>query len=229
MARHPYLTPPMKPPTLLFLLIIFLALIPSVCPAQTMGGAPSASQYPTRDEQTILSLHSDWLFDRKVFGDHSPSADLAYKKLVTKLEHYERENCKEQMNGNWKFQELGDEINISWNDQHKVFVGKLTRIVIFQKEWVSIGHILFKVYFTKNWAQGVTTAPMTLNDLRKSKNCWRRPLEGPEYSFKRQGNQIVPTTQTITIHPTSRSSMIYQTGKKNYTLILLNPEYVPWE
>lgn len=218
MDRHPCRTLLMKPPTLLFLLIVFLALIPSACPAQTKGGVPSASQYPTREEETIISQYNFWLSAKKQYGENSPAAQKIMRDLGDKLDLYERDGCKDYYGGKWKFRETGDEIDISFDDQYRLFNGRVTGIVSFDKNWVKIGYNLFWANFTKGW--GISLFDIeTLEKLRKRRDCTHRPIEGLEYSFKRQGNQMVSTTSPITIQPETRSMMIYQTGKKNYTLI----------
>lgn len=97
------------------------------------------------------------------------------------LEHYMRDGCKKALAGIWRWHTWGDIVTITYDEQYKVFLGKVTRPVEMD---LPPGHLLFKVYFPQNALQLILLPDnMDINWLRQQKQCKRWGFLGTEFSF----------------------------------------------
>jgi hypothetical protein len=104
---------------------------------------------------------------------------------LKEIEHYMRDGCKKALAGAWLRDTKGDIITITYLEEYKGFVGKVTTPV---KLAYNPGHLLFKVYFAPvelgMQGQGIQLPKnLDINWLREQKQCKRWAFKGTEFSF----------------------------------------------
>ena len=210
------------------LFILMAALLPLAVPCSALS-SDLASQYPTREEEYILMLnHQLGSYEQALGATYLSDANArkVMNEQTTSLTRYARSACKKKMAGDWYFFGLNDAVNIDYDDKNMVFIGRVTRVVKFDKNWVKPGYVLFKVYFPKDYVYPPMTKllsllKMDLAYLRANyrDKCKFTAYSGTEYSFKFQGNKMVPASSPISISIKGEDDLLYQLGSENYSLI----------
>ena len=176
--------------------LIMLSMAPvAIAQSQVQPQSPLTLQ-----EERIINMHK-----RMVLYNRPP------KELVDafsqEIAHYMRDGCKEALAGDWRWDPWNDVITITYNEQYKVFLGKVTRPVRMDYE---PEYLLFKVYFptdqlrsyilnnmnmtparsndwlTQFWGRYLINDNIDVEWLRQKKQCRGWVFIGKEYSF----NQI---------------------------------------
>lgn len=156
--------------SILFLTGLILLAMTSVVTAQT----PLPQGPATAQEVRILDKHFA-LMSMKNY-DHGATTDF-----FKELEHYMRDGCKKTLTGSWWiWQSWGDVVVITYDEQYKVFLGKVSRPV---KMDVQPNHVLFKVYFPQDNRGFQLPSNIDIHWLRRQQLCRDWAFKGTEYSF----------------------------------------------
>jgi len=167
---------------------------------------------PTAQEVRILNKH--YALKSMKNYDHGASVDF-----FQELEHYMRDGCKKKLTGSWWiWQPWGDVVVISYDENHKVFLGKVARSV---KMDVQPDHVLFKVYFTKDNRGFKLPGNIDINWLRLQQQCSNWGFEGTEYSFEQWTKKKTEQKLWLILE---NDRLIYRLEKKSW---YLNPTRRP--
>jgi len=185
-----------------FLLAAFIVFVMApVADAQS----PSVPKTPltTLQEDRILSKH---------FMDE--------QEITNDVEHYVRDGCKEALTGNWRWDGWGDIVTITYDEQYKVFLGKVKQPV---KMGVDPNYLLFKAYFpnldysilrARNRANSEWSYDGLLSWLRDQKRC-RRDFHAIEYSFDKVTKKKIETRFVLRL---VEDQLQYKLDKKAWVL-----------
>jgi hypothetical protein len=135
-----------------------------------------------QDEETLLAMHRDWL----VVQNTKKGSDMLFE-LQKKLTQYVRQGCKMALGGEWTFRGQGTVVDIAYDDDLKVFEGRLSKIV--DMSCVPANKRLFKVYFDNNWIGPFVTTGMNLAWLREEYKCKYWKFSGVETSCDPKTNK----------------------------------------
>jgi hypothetical protein len=191
---------------------IWLCGLPALLLLFTCGEAMAQSgtqiTWTTPEEERILHLRSKYL------GSKLKSDGDAFLK---EYERYIRNGCKSFIVGDWVIEEYADIINISYNDQTNVFVGKLTGPASI--DYVPQGSIFFNVSIPKlPFSLSDTTEQLESLDeasLRRniSLTCKLLNYEGIEFYYNSGEERNV--THKIAISITSEKEQLIYKGEGN--------------
>lgn len=188
-----------------------LLIVAFLCPSAWSQYRQPSADVPTLEEQQILTLQQ--MVSR---GSQDPRN---WDELRRRVNHYVRDACKRDYQGDWAFAREGDVITIVYDERNQVYLGRVRHVVQFDPDIVKPGYLLFKVYFP-SWVLGnAGSRPWTLDDLRATYGSCHTALHGTEYSFKLQDGRKVKTQGTVEIRLTGDRSQI-QYRQDKYSAIL---------
>ena len=162
---------PIKAPVFLLAALIMLSMA-TVAIAQSQQWVQQSP--PTLEEERIVNncVLSKMKFDPVVSAE-----------LQKDLEHYMRDGCKRALAGDWRWDNWGDIVTITYDEQNKVFLGDVKRPVQMA---LKPGHRLFKVYFPKIQHSGYSFNCGDIYGLRALKSCFNWHFTGTEFSFEQR-------------------------------------------
>lgn len=182
-------------------ILLFAALI--MCSIATTVSAPSQAVAQIEYYQTprgTIGMHfarpgPTTQEEERILHKFNNRDEYSTDDRVNELNHYMRDGCKVALAGNWRWPGTGDIITITYNEQHKVFLGTLT--IPGQgkvKMDLPVGHLLFKVYFPKDgdpdffpYSDDLISIPDRKIDiywLRLRQQCNIGWFKGTEFSFE---------------------------------------------
>jgi hypothetical protein len=146
-----------------------------------------------QDEETLLAMHRDWLAAQNT----KKGSDILVE-LQKKLTQYMREGCKMALDGEWTFRGQGTVVNIVYDEDVKMFEGRLSKIV--DMSCVPANKRLFKVYFANNFKGPFVTAGMDLAWLREQGKCRYWEFSGVETSCDPKTNKQIVTNLVLILN-----------------------------
>ena len=180
-------------------------------------GHSLSSDVPTLQEKEILDLASKYShvsilgFDSVFDKEHK----TYLRDYGIKFEHYVRDGCKKKLSGDWIITDLGAIVNITYDENYKVFIGRLK-----QKgnlDYLKQNHQLFKVYFPAQVGHSLD-AGINIETLRMEKKCIGRTFTGKEFAYDPSTKKNTVSNLVLTLQD---NKLIYQVENQVLTLIRL--------
>jgi hypothetical protein len=175
--------------------------------------APVAdAQSPSVPKTPLTTLQEDRILSKQFMEEQ----DITYD-----VEHYVRDGCKEALTGDWRWEGWGDIVTITYDEQYKVFLGRVKQPV---KMGVDPNYLLFKAYFpnldySRLFARHSVTRAMSYDGLlawlRDQKQCRGRGFDAIEYSFDKVTKRKIETRFVLFL---AEDQLQYKLDKKAWFL-----------